>query len=117
MLLGEPEAQDRGTVCAARRWPVPVTRRTRAVSWAPGDTLKFQVGPDAVELPIAGRLPRARAGEEVAVLDIGAAQTRFKQLGRLHRIDIKVAANVSPAVARDRIAALLPAGVTVSTPG
>ena len=82
----------------------------------PGDTLELQVGPRTVAITIAGRLPGARAGEELAVLDIAAAQTHFGQLGRLHRIDIKLAPDAPPAQARARIAALLPAGVTISTP-
>ena len=82
----------------------------------PGDPLHLQVGPRTETFSIAGRLTRARAGEELAVLDIAAAQTRFDQTGRLHRIDVKIAAGVAPAMARERIAALLPAGVTISTP-
>ena len=50
------------------------------------------------------------------MLDIGAAQTRLDQVGRLHRIDIKLAANASPAAAREAISALLPPGVTLATP-
>jgi putative ABC transport system permease protein len=82
----------------------------------PGDRLSLQAGPRAVELRIAGHLPRARAGEEVAVIDIAAAQVLFGLVGRLHRIDIKLAANASPEAARGKIAALLPAGVTLNTP-
>ena len=115
-LIGEPQAQDRGTFALLDDGLYLSPAALERFRVVPGDSLKFQVGPDAVELRIAGRLPRARVGEEVAVLDIGAAQTRFKQVGRLHRIDVKVAANASPAAARDRIAALLPPGVTVSTP-
>jgi putative ABC transport system permease protein len=82
----------------------------------PGDTLQLQIGPRVVGFTVAGRLPGARAGEELAVIDIAAAQTRFNQLGRLHRIDVKLAANANAARAREKIAALLPAGVTLSTP-
>jgi putative ABC transport system permease protein len=81
-----------------------------------GDTIELQAGARRLTLPIAGTLPRTRAGEELAVLDIAAAQEAFGQTGRLHRIDVKLAAGVSPAAARERIAALLPAGVTISTP-
>ena len=37
-------------------------------------------------------------------------------IGRLHRIDVKAAANVSLAEAREKITALLPPGVTLATP-
>src|SRR5262249_42550681 len=36
----------------------------------PGDTLHLQAGSQVIALPIEGRLPGARAGEELAVLDI-----------------------------------------------
>ena len=49
-------------------------------------------------------------------MDIAAAQSSFGLFGRLHRIDVKLAAGVAPSAARERIAALLPAGVTMSTP-
>ncbi|HJW51827.1 MAG TPA: FtsX-like permease family protein [Burkholderiaceae bacterium] len=80
-----------------------------------GDNLSLQVGPRLETFRIAGVLPGARAGEEVAALDIGAAQERFGQIGRLHRIDVKLAAGAG-AEARQRIAALLPPGVALTTP-
>jgi putative ABC transport system permease protein len=82
----------------------------------PGATLQLQAGSRLVTLRVIGRLPGARAGEELGVLDIAAAQTLFAQIGRLHRIDIKLAPNVRTAQARDQIAALLPPGVTLTTP-
>jgi putative ABC transport system permease protein len=82
----------------------------------PDDTLGLQVGSRIERFRVAGTLPRARAGEEVAVLDIAAAQLRFDQVGRLQRIDVKLAADAAPAAARATIAALLPPGVALSTP-
>ena len=46
-----------------------------------GDNLSLQVGPRLETFRIAGVLPGARAGEEVAALDIGAAQERFGRSG------------------------------------
>ena len=80
-----------------------------------GDNLSLQVGPRLETFRVAGVLPGARAGEEVAALDIGAAQERFGQIGRLHRIDVKLAAGAG-ADARQKIAALLPPGVALTTP-
>jgi len=80
-----------------------------------GDSLGLQVGPRVETLRIAGVLPGARTGEELGVLDIAAAQRHFDQIGRLQRIDIKLAAGVAPAAARARIAAVLPPGVGLST--
>jgi putative ABC transport system permease protein len=64
-----------------------------ALSWLniqPGATLTFQSGTEPVTLRVAGSLQRARAGQRLAVMDIGAAQWRFKRLGRLSRIDLKL---------------------------
>ena len=80
-----------------------------------GASLALQIGPRVETFRIAGVLPGARAGEEVAALDIGAAQERFGQIGRLHRIDIKLAAGATQE-ARQKIDALLPPGVTLTTP-
>ncbi|WP_295991166.1 FtsX-like permease family protein [Rugamonas sp.] len=57
---------------------------------ANGATLALQSGTDAVRLRVAGALQRARAGQRVGVMDIGAAQWRFHKLGQLSRIDLKL---------------------------
>jgi putative ABC transport system permease protein len=55
-----------------------------------GATLALQSGTDQVKLRVAGSLQRARAGQRVGVMDIGAAQWRFNRVGRLSRIDLKL---------------------------
>jgi putative ABC transport system permease protein len=78
-----------------------------------GDSLRVQVGASVVALPVVGTLPGARAGQLLGVMDIGFAQWRLNQLGRLTRIDLKLAAGAVPAdVARDLA---LPAGVALTT--
>jgi len=115
-LVGEPQTHD-GALFALLGDGLFLSPAALArFNLQPGERIALQIGPQAVEFRVAGRLPAARAGEELAVLDIGAAQARLDQIGRLHRIDIKVAAGVSPAAARDRIAQLLPPGVTLNTP-
>lgn len=76
---------------------------------APGDTIGVQVGGRVQRLPIAGRLPGARAGDLVATMDIGFAQWRLDRLGLLSRIDLQLAPGTDP----QRVAAnwTLPAGV------
>ncbi|MHA4871297.1 ABC transporter permease [Duganella sp. PWIR1] len=54
------------------------------------DMVTLQVGTGALTLRIAGSLPGARAGQRIAVMDIGAAQWRFEKLGQLSRIDLKL---------------------------
>lgn len=79
----------------------------------PGDALRVQVGATVVAIPVVGTLPGARAGQLLGVMDIGFAQWRLDQLGRLTRIDLKLAAGAVPAaVARDLA---LPAGVALTT--
>jgi putative ABC transport system permease protein len=50
----------------------------------------LQVGTSQIKLRVAGSLPAARAGQRIAVMDIGAAQWRFAKLGQLSRIDLKL---------------------------
>ncbi len=90
-----------------------------AVSWLdvrPGDRVRFQVGLETVELRVAGGLPAVGEAQRVATMDIGAAQWRFDQLGRLQAIDVKLKPGVDGAEFQRRLAPLLPAGVVVATP-
>jgi putative ABC transport system permease protein len=53
-------------------------------------TVTLQVGTSQIKLRVAGSLPAARAGQRIAVMDIGAAQWRFAKLGQLSRVDLKL---------------------------
>lgn len=55
-----------------------------------GDVLHLNVGVETIALRVAGGLTRARAGQRIAVMDIGAAQWRFQYLGLLSRIELKL---------------------------
>src|SRR5476651_289829 len=55
-----------------------------------GATLALQSGTEPVKLRMAGSLQRARAGQRVGVMDIGAAQWRFNRVGLLSRVDLKL---------------------------
>lgn len=55
-----------------------------------GDTLRLLNGTREVRLRVAGSLVRARAGQRLAVMDIGSAQWQFGRLGQLSRIDLKL---------------------------
>ena len=68
-----------------------------AMEWLklkPGARLALRSGTRAVSLRVAGSLVRARAGQRIAVMDIGAAQWRFDRIGRLSRIDLKLVQGV-----------------------
>jgi len=85
-----------------------------ALEWlqlAPGDSIAVQVGGRVERLRIAGRLPGARAGQIVGSMDLGFAQWRFDKLGRLTRIDLKLASGADAAALARRLN--LPPGVDV----
>lgn len=69
-----------------------------AMTWLkvkPGDPLPLRSGTQIVTLRVAGGLVSARAGQRIAVMDIGAAQWRFNRIGQLSRIDLKLVAGVN----------------------
>jgi putative ABC transport system permease protein len=85
-----------------------------------GDTLVTRSGTRDHSLRIAGPVARARAGQRIAVMDIGAAQWRFDKIGKLSRIDLKLKAGVDRAGFERQLAAELehawPGRFTVSQP-
>ena len=73
---------------------------TAAQEWLkvrPGDHLALRSGMGSVTLRVAGGLLRAREGQRIAVMDIGAAQWHFDRLGQLSGIDLRL----SPGVNRE----------------
>ncbi|MFN3792887.1 FtsX-like permease family protein, partial [Massilia sp.] len=58
----------------------------------------------------AGAVARARAGQRIAVMDIGAMQWRFGQLGRISRVDLKLRDGVDRAAFRRALAEELERG-------
>jgi putative ABC transport system permease protein len=85
-----------------------------ALEWlqlAPGDAIAVQVGGRIERLRVAGRLPGARAGQIVGSMDIAFAQWRFDRLGRLTRIDVRLAPGADIAALARRLN--LPFGVQV----
>jgi putative ABC transport system permease protein len=87
-----------------------------ALGLAVGDRLAVQAGVHEQVLRVTGTVPAAGLGQALAVMDIAAAQAVFGQLGRLTRIDLRLAPGVDRATARERLGALLPAGVEVLAP-
>jgi len=69
-----------------------------------GGTVALQAGVDVLHLRVAGSLQRARAGQRIGVMDIGAAQWRFNKLGQLSRIDIKLRDGVNREAFKARLA-------------
>jgi putative ABC transport system permease protein len=78
-----------------------------AMEWLkvkPGDSLQLRSGTQTVTLRIAGGLTRARAGQRIAVMDIGAAQWRFNRSGQLSRIELKLVEGVNRDAFRNSLA-------------
>lgn len=81
-----------------------------------GDRLALDTPSGPVELRIAGTLERAPAGVALAVMDIGTMQWRLGWLGRLSRIELRLAAGITPAMLSAPQALGLPADALVTTP-
>ena len=83
---------------------------------AEGEVLRVQVGTRAAELRLAGTIPAAGLGQVLAVMDIAAAQQTFERIGRLSRIDLRLAPGSDSVRARQALSELLPPGVSLRTP-
>lgn len=81
-----------------------------------GDRLRLLAGSRVVELTVAGDVPGAAAERPIALMDIAALQKHFGWLGRLARIDLRLADGVAASRARRELQALLPAGVLLEAP-
>ncbi|MGV8891476.1 MAG: FtsX-like permease family protein [Burkholderiaceae bacterium] len=62
-----------------------------------GEFLYLRAGSRTIRLRVVGTLLRSRAGQRIAVMDIGAAQWRFGRIGQLSRIELKLADGVNRA--------------------
>jgi len=62
-----------------------------------GDPLQLRVGTQTITLRVAGGLRRVQAGRRLGVMDIGAAQWRFRRMAQLSRIEL----NLMPGVGRE----------------
>jgi putative ABC transport system permease protein len=81
-----------------------------------GERIALRVGLETVELRVAGTVPGAAPGQRIAVMDLGAAQWRLGWLGRLSRIDLRLAAGTDVASLAASLAPQLPAGVALVAP-
>jgi len=82
-----------------------------------GEVLEIQIGEQTQQLRVAGVLPQAGLEDRAGVLDIAAAQWKFGRLGKLSRINVRLASGARAERVRAAIAALLPADARVTTPG
>ena len=68
-----------------------------------GAPLTLRAGTRDFSLRVAGPVQRARPGQRIGVMDIGAAQWRFGQLGKLSRVDLKLRDGVNRAQFEQRL--------------
>jgi putative ABC transport system permease protein len=81
-----------------------------------GDTVTVQVGVQSVPLTITGIVPSTLYSQDVGLMDIAAAQWKLDRLGKLNRIELRLASNVDPKPVLAEIKRLLPANVKLTTP-
>jgi len=81
-----------------------------------GDRIVVRAGLRTATLRVAGSVPGAAAGQRIAVMDIAAAQWRLGWLGRLSRIDLRLAAGVDSARLAGALAPQLPPDVALVAP-
>ncbi|WP_374011243.1 hypothetical protein [Massilia sp. Se16.2.3] len=70
-----------------------------------GGELVLRAGTRDFALRVAGPVQRARPGQRFGVMDIGALQWRFGQLGKLSRVDLKLRPGVNRGQFQARLAA------------
>ena len=102
-LIGVPADGQKGDTLADDA----IFLSTAAMEWLhvkAGDHLTLLSGTQAVNLRVAGGLLHARAGQRIAVMDIGAAQWHFQRLGKLSRIDLKLTPGVNRAAFKTKLA-------------
>ncbi|WP_332875701.1 ABC transporter permease [Massilia sp. S19_KUP03_FR1] len=94
-----------------------------AMAWlnaSPGSSVLLRAGSADLPLRVAGTMQHARAGQRMAVMDIGALQWRFNRLGKLSRVDLKLRDGVDRATFVRTLAATLerdyPGRFTVAQP-
>ena len=75
---------------------------------ARGAVLSLSAAGRTVPVTVAGILPGVAEGRRIAVMDIAAVQWRFGQLGRLQRVDLKLAAGADRDAVEAAIARILP---------
>ena len=81
-----------------------------------GDRVELNAGGQSASFRIVGVLEGVSGDRALGVIDIAAAQWRFAQLGRLQRLDLRLAAGVDRAAIERTVQAALPAEAALVTP-
>ncbi len=81
-----------------------------------GDLLPVMVGSATKSLHVIGILPQESFSQSLGLMDIAAAQFAFNALGRLNRVDLRLAPGTDLEDFRRRLSRDLPAGVLAVAP-
>ena len=81
-----------------------------------GGTLAVRVGAAPRLLRVVAVLSESAYTQRLGIMDIGSAQWTLDKLGRLNRIDLRLAAGIDVERYRTRLADEVPPGVQVATP-
>lgn len=114
---GESSDQASGSDSSAQRNVLLSSSAARELGLEAGDHLELQVGTRRERLRVSGVLPPAALRDFAGVVDIATAQWRFDSLGKLSRINLRLASGASPTRVREALAEILPSSVKVTTPG
>ena len=82
-----------------------------------GDTLTVIVGNRPRRLRVAAVMPQSSYSQPLGLMDIASAQWLFGWIGRLNRIDLRLADGAKASAFRAALAGRLPAGVFTVAPG
>jgi putative ABC transport system permease protein len=81
-----------------------------------GESVTITVAGRSARFRIVGTLPGVTAEQAIGVIDIAAAQWRFGRLGRIDRIDLKLAEGVPAAAVRRAMTPILPRDAVIADP-
>jgi putative ABC transport system permease protein len=81
-----------------------------------GDRLNVTVGSITKPIEVLGVMSEAGYPQPLGIMDIASAQWIFEKIGRLNRIDLRLAPGTSVAALQSRLRALLPPGTLVIAP-
>jgi putative ABC transport system permease protein len=81
-----------------------------------GDLFTVMIGSSAKSLRVIGILSEANYPQALGIMDIASAQWTFDKIGRLNRIDLRLATGTSVERYRSELAGRLPSGVLAVAP-
>src|SRR5829696_7121708 len=79
-----------------------------------GDRVDVRANGRTHNFVVAGDLPGVAPGQELAVIDIASAQSRFGRLGTLDRVDLKLEPGTPLPDAKAQLSSILPANTQLS---